>query len=85
MADDSLKLSVSPIVMKDGERMAYVTFEDPGRNAEGVIPACKIQSSKGFSAEEVQQLEGYMRDNLAKLKQMAASVNPMDAFLGKRK
>ena len=84
MADDSLKLSVSPIVMKDGERMAYVTFEDPGRNAEGVIPACKIQNSKGFTKEEVAQLEDYMRNNLAKLKSMAASVNPMDAFLGKK-
>ncbi|MCR5655582.1 MAG: hypothetical protein K6G07_08110 [Lachnospiraceae bacterium] len=85
MNGDSLKLSVSPIVQKDGKRLAYVTFEDADRSAEGAIPDCKILKNRGFTNEEASMLENYMKDNLVQLKKMAAGVNVMDAFMGKKK
>lgn len=40
---------------------------------------------KGFTEEEALQLEEYMGMELMRLKNMAASVRVMDAFLGKEK
>ena len=80
-----LRMSVSPICTRDGEKMAYVEFTDKTRTAEGEIPVCKITKKDGFSEEEVAQLELYMKAELANVKKMAASVNVADAFMGKTK
>ena len=79
--NDSVKMSVSPVMMKDGERYAFVYFEDGGRVAEGKIPECKLIRNKGFSEEEAAQLEEYMKRELASLKRMAAGIRVIDAFL----
>lgn len=76
-----LNMSVSPICAKDGEKYAFVSFADGERFADGKIPDCKITLNKGFSQDEVKQLEEYMRSELATLKRMAAGINVMDAFL----
>ena len=79
---DTLNMSVSSIVRdKNGEKMAYVFFSEEGRSAEGVIPACRIKSSTGFSDEEIEGLENYMRENLSMIKTMAAGVRLIDAFM----
>ena len=79
--DDSLKMSVSPVLSKDGQRYAFVSFEDGERVAEGRIPECKLVSNKGFSEEEAARLEEYMKEELAQLKRMAASIRVIDAFM----
>lgn len=79
--NDELNMSVSPICVKDGNRYAFVTFSDGNRLAEGKIPDCKIISNKGFSEAEIGQLEEYMQKELPKLKQMAAGINVLDAFM----
>ena len=76
-----VQMSVSPVCMKDGERYAYVSFVDGERVAEGKIPECKLVSNKGFSGEEAEQLEAYMRSELASLKRMAAGIRVFDAFM----
>lgn len=76
-----VQMSVSPVCVKDGERYAYVSFADGERVAEGKIPDCKIVSNKGFSPDEVKQLEAYMQENLATLKRMAAGIRVLDAFM----
>lgn len=75
-----MNLSVSPICEKAGRKCAYVSFTDGERIADGIIPDCKIISSKGFSAEEVIQLEDYMQNELAKLKRMAAGIRLFDVL-----
>lgn len=75
-----MNLSVSPVCEKDGQKCAYVSFSDGQRTADGIIPDCKIISSKGFSEEEVAQLEGYMQSELAKLKRMAAGIRLFDVL-----
>ena len=68
---------------ENGKKMAYVTFSDGVRNAEGRIPACKITSNEGFATIEVEQLEKYMTEHLEEIKTMAANVNVLDAFMKK--
>ncbi len=82
---DTLNMSVSQIFQQNGRKFAFVSFTDGRRMAEGTIPDCKIISNKGFTEEEALQLEEYMGMELMRLKNMAASVRVMDAFLGKEK
>lgn len=82
---DELNMSVSPICMRDGKRIAYVSFSDGTRMAEGEIPECIITKNEGFDEGEVAQLQLYMKAELATLKQMAASVNVASAFMGDKK
>ena len=78
----ALDMTVSPICVRDGKKMAFVRFTDGARSAEGVIPQCDITENKGFTTEEVSKLEDYMKAELATLKKMAANVNVMKAFMG---
>lgn len=79
--DDELKMSVSPICAKDGKKYAFVSFTDGVRTAEGKIPDCAITNNVGFSEDEVQQLEEYMKQELPQLKKMAAGIDVMKTFL----
>lgn len=82
---DELKMSVSPICTKDGNKYAFVSFTDGKRSAEGKIPDCKIISNDGFSDEEVEKLEYYMQQELPQIKKMAAGINIMHSFMGDKK
>ena len=79
---DALRMNVSPICEKDGQKVAYVTFSDDRRSCEGEIPACIISKNDGFSPKEIHQLESYMKVELPRLKKMASGVNVMRAFMG---
>lgn len=83
--EEELQMTVSPVCQKDGKNLAYISFTDGVRNAEGVIPDCKITSSSGFDEGEIAQLELYMKGNLSHLKQMAASVDVLKAIMGNEK
>ena len=78
--EQELNMSVSPVCMKDGEKCAYISFSDVIRSAEGRIPDCKIITNKGFSPEEVAQLENYMSMELASLKRIAAGIRLIDVI-----
>lgn len=78
---DALNMSVSQIFKQEGKKFAFVSFSDGIRMAEGKIPDCKITANKGFSQDEIVQLEEYMGRELMRLKNMAAGIRVMDAFL----
>ena len=78
---DELQMQVSPICNKNGEKVAYVTFFDDVRQAEGEIPKCIINSNIGFSEEEINALEDYMKQNLDMLKALAKEINPIKSFM----
>lgn len=78
---DELTMQVSPIVVKDGKKVAYVTFSDDKRTAEGIIPDCCLLSCKGFNDNEALALENYMRRELTNLKRMAAGNNVLKAMM----
>ncbi len=78
---DALEMSVSPIFLVNGKKKACVSFTDKKRTAEGMIPECVITKNNGYSEEEIKALEDYMKKELKKLKQMAANVNVLKAFM----
>ena len=85
MEEQALNMTVSPVCNRNGEKVAYVSFTDGSRTAEGEIPVCKITKNNGFHENEVEQLENYMKRELTSLKKMAAHINVFDVFLGKKK
>lgn len=82
-ASSELQMQVSQICNKDGKKIAYVTFSDGVRRAEGQIPECVVIKNDGFNKAEILQLEDYMEKELPTLKKMASSVNLLDAFMKK--
>lgn len=79
--NNEFNMSVSPVCTKDGKQYAFVSFSDETRSAEGQIPECTIIKNNGFSPQEVEQLEDYMRRELRQLKKMAAGIRILDAFM----
>lgn len=79
--EQDVNVTVSQVFSKDGEKYAFVSFSQGDCVAEGKIPDCKVISNKGFTEEEVEQLENYMANELAKLKRMAAGIRVLDAFM----
>lgn len=79
--NENINMTVSPVCSKNKNKFAYVSFTDGKCQVEGRIPECKITSNNGFSDDDVEVLELYMKSNLAKLKRMAAGVNIIDAFM----
>ena len=79
--EDKLDMNVSALCQKNGQKVAYVTFSDGRRLAEGEIPACRILSNSGFTEEEISKLEEYMERNLEMIKNMASAINPIKAMM----
>ena len=78
---DTLNMTISGIVPKDGRKHIYVVFEDGKRKAEGYIPDCVITSNHGFSEEEVKMIELYMKHEQDSIRARAKDINPIKAFM----
>ncbi len=78
---ESVDIKVSGVFDKDGRKIAYVSFLDGDRYAEGTIPDCVITRNKGFSEEEKTALEEYMKKELASLKKTASGINVVKALM----
>ena len=76
-----MNMSVSSIVSKGGKREIYVLFTEGNCSAEGRLSDYKMISNKGFTKEEVDMLEAYMRRETDRILQTAKNINVMDAFL----
>lgn len=76
-----MNMSVSSIVSKNGKREIYVLFTEGSCSAEGRLSDYKLISNKGFSQEEADMLEAFMRRETDRILQMAKNINVMDAFL----
>lgn len=66
-AQDSITMTYSSLLMKDGKKAICVRFERSGENgtdyAEATLPNSGITKQQGFSEEEIAQLELYLRAN----------------------
>ncbi len=70
-------------VMGEGDnKKIYVLFSDNEKSAEGRIPDCTIISNKGFSQDEVKQMEDYLRESKDLIISEAKRINPIKSFLG---
>lgn len=66
--DDSITMTYSSLLMKDGKKAICVRFErlrsDGGTDyAEATLPNSGIMKQQGFNEEEITQLELYLRVN----------------------
>ena len=78
---DTLNMTISGFVAKDGRKYIYVVFEDGKRKAEGYIPDCIITSNHGFSADEVKMLELYLKHEQDTIREHAKDINPIKALM----
>ncbi len=76
-----MNMLISGVSEKDGKKVAYVSFEDGKRIAEGIIPDCNIIRNDGFTDEEAEMLKEYLKDNLETIKREAAGINPIKAMM----
>ena len=79
---NEIKMSVSQLVKgKDGKKTIFVEFSDGQRRAEGRIPGFTIISNKGFSPEETEALEEYLRKNEKEIIRMSKDINVLKNFM----
>lgn len=76
-----MKLTYSGVFRSDGRVCSSVCFERGENVAEGIIPEGKITKNKGFSEEEVLQLENYLRDNSKQLMEEAHKISTLEHLL----
>lgn len=74
---EALNMLISGVIEKDGKKKACVRFEAGDLFAEGFVPDCKIEKQNGFTDEEIEKLEEYLRDNLETIKRKASEVDPI--------
>lgn len=79
--EPDMQMICSGILRKNGEKIIYVRFERGTDFAEGSLPAAKITTQKGFSSDEVEQMEAYMLENRFEIIEQAKSVNLMKNFM----
>lgn len=69
MAQGEVSFTYSGILNKGHKKIICVRFERSGGKdyAEGQIPECRLDKSKGFTEEELRQMEQYLqkeKDNI---------------------
>lgn len=76
-----VKMSVSSMTRKDGNKAVYVLFQDGKREAEFAVPGCRMVRNSGFSDEEVRSLRDFVDGEQDKIFAMAKEAGPIKAFL----
>ena len=74
---DEVKMLISCVVAKGDKKMVRVSFLRGKDYAEGILPEGMIEKSQGFTDEEVQKLESYIRKNRQDILRQAKEINPL--------
>lgn len=61
--DEEMKMTYTSVVTKDNKPMISLRFERGNDVCEGCVPDCIITKNKGFTDEEKDALEQYLRLN----------------------
>lgn len=70
-----LKCTHSTVLSKGGKPFVSVLFECGNSSAEGTVPDCAVRQSVGFSEEDVEQLEDYMKEHRKEIIDAAKSIS----------
>lgn len=73
--DEEMKMTHSAVFAVDGKPHASVAFERGTDIAEGRIPECTITKSEGFTKEEIEGLEAYLRTNVDDILKRAKGIS----------
>lgn len=78
----SVEVTVSPMVKnKSGKTVCYVRFQEGKKTAEGILPEGRLFRNDGFSAQEAEKLELYMRREMNAIAELAKEINPVKAMM----
>lgn len=61
--NEEMKMTYTSVLTKDDKPLVSLRFERGNDVCEGVVPECVITKNSGFSDEEVEALEHYLRVN----------------------
>ena len=78
---NEVQMLVSSVVVKDGRKIVRVSFLREKDYAEGILPDGMIEKAEGFTSQEVQKLENYMRANRKEILKQAKEVDPLRNWL----
>ena len=75
--DEAMNMTYSAVVTKENKKAVCVRFERKGgaEYAEGILPYCDVVRQKGFSKEEIMQLENYLKANRSEILSKAKELN----------
>lgn len=72
---------ISGFFTKDGRKMMRVSFTRGKDFAEGLLPDGIIDRSEGFSQEELEKLERFLRANSREIMEQGRQINPIRSWL----
>lgn len=82
MSESKVNFVYSAVVAKDGKPHVFVSFEQDKKCAEGSVPECRITKNKGFSPDEVSQLEQYLKENKKNIIENAKKITGIKHWFG---
>lgn len=78
---DDVKMIISSVVAKGDKKLVRVSFLRGECCADGILPEGLIERSEGFSSEEIEILEYYLRANRQDILKKAKEINPLRNWL----
>lgn len=77
--EEELTLTYSGVVPREGRNAVCIRFErrDGKDYAEGLLPSCEITEHRGFTAEELEMLRSYLKENEKELREKARELNQL--------
>lgn len=81
--NEEMKMTYTSVLTKDGKPLISLAFERGKDMCEGIIPDCIITKNSGFSDEEVEALEHYLRVNKKEIIADSKKISSLFNILGK--
>lgn len=78
---DDVEMLVSGFLKKDGKKIVRISFCRGKDYADGILPEGRIEKSKGFTKEETEMLENFLRANRTDILKRAGEVDPLRKWL----
>ena len=79
--ENTMQMSVSSVVTRDGKKRIYVEFVDKDRSAEITFPKGNVMKNDGFSEKELVALKYYVTQNKEQILSESQKVNVVKAFM----
>lgn len=81
--NEEMKMTYTSVVTKDNKPMISLKFERGTDECEGSVPDCVISKNSGFTDEEVEGLEHYLRMNKKTIIEEAKKISGLFSILSK--
>ena len=73
--NEEMKMTYTSVVTKNNKPMISIKFERGKDMCEGSVPDCVISKNNGFTSEEIEGLEYYLRVNKKEIIEHAKSIS----------